>query len=76
MISHETYICQAVIMVTRRLAGKPPSPTRPVAVHRVRATDLPDEWVREAARPDSLLLLEHAALVRAYAALLATAHHE
>ena len=35
------------------------------------------EWVREGCQPDSPLLpLEHAALVRAYAALLAAVHHD
>jgi hypothetical protein len=38
--------------------------------------DLSDQWVREGCAPDSpLLLLEHTALVRAYAALLAAVHH-
>jgi hypothetical protein len=50
---------------------------RPAVVHRVRALDLSDQWVREGCRPDSPLLpLERAALVRAYAALLAAVHHE
>src|SRR5450756_2364523 len=49
---------------------------RPAAVHRVRAMDLSDEWVRQGRKPDSRLLpLEHAALVRSYAALLAAVHH-
>ena len=39
--------------------------------------DLSDQWVREGCQPDSPLLpLEHAALVRAYAALLAAVHHD
>jgi len=38
--------------------------------------DLSDEWIRQGRQPDSRLLpLEHAALVRAYAALLAAVHH-
>ena len=50
---------------------------RPAATHRVRAMDLSDQWVREGCRPDSPLLpLQRAALVRAYAALLAAVHHE
>jgi len=50
---------------------------RPAAVHRVEAMDLSDQWVREGCPPDSPLLpLEHAALVRAYAALLAAVHHK
>ena len=47
----------------------------PAAVHRARAMDLSDQWVREGCQPDSRLLpLEHAALVRSYAALLAAVH--
>jgi hypothetical protein len=50
---------------------------RTAAVHRVRAMDLSDQWVREGRRTDSPLLpLERAALIRAYAALLAAVHHE
>jgi len=37
---------------------------------------LSDQWVREGCLPNSPLLpLEHAALVRAYAALLAAVYH-
>jgi hypothetical protein len=50
---------------------------RPAAAHRAQAMDLSDQWVREGCQPDSPLLpLEHAALVRAYAALLAAVHHD
>ena len=43
---------------------------------RARAMDLSDQWIREGCPPDSPLLpLEHAALVRCYAALLAAVHH-
>jgi len=53
----------------------PPSAVRPAAAHRVQAMDLSDRWVAEGCRPDSpLLALEHAALVRSYAALLAAVH--
>jgi hypothetical protein len=39
--------------------------------------DLSDQWVREGCQPGSPLLpLERAALVRAYAALLAGVHRE
>jgi len=49
---------------------------RPAAVHRARAMELSDQWVKEGCQRDSHLLpLEHAALVRAYAALLAAVHH-
>ena len=59
------------------LFGETEATVRPAAVHRVQAMDLSDQWVREGCRPDSLLLSrERAALVRAYAALLAAVHHE
>jgi hypothetical protein len=58
------------------LYGEPDAALRPAAAHRARAMDLSDEWVRQGCRPDSgLLPLEHAALVRCYAALLAAVHH-
>jgi len=58
------------------LYGEPETALRPAAVHRARAMDLSDQWVRQGCRPDSRLLpLEHAALVRSYAALLAAVHH-
>jgi hypothetical protein len=57
------------------LFGETEAAVRPAAVHRVQAMDLSDQWVREGCRPDSPLLpLERAALVRAYAALLAAVH--
>jgi hypothetical protein len=57
------------------LYGEPEDALRPAAVHRARAMDLSDQWVNEGCQPDSPLLpLEHAALVRAYAALLAAVH--
>jgi hypothetical protein len=58
------------------LYGEPEEQIRPAAVHRARAVDLSDQWVAEGCPPDSPLLpLEHAALVRSYAALLAAVHH-
>ena len=58
------------------LYGEPETALRPAAQHRARAMDLSDQWVRQGCRPDSALLpLEHAALVRCYAALLAAVHH-
>jgi hypothetical protein len=58
------------------LYSEPEAALRPAAVHRARAMDLSDEWVRQGCQPDSgLLLQEHAALVRSYAALLAAVHH-
>ena len=57
------------------LYGEPEAALRPAAVHRARAMDLSDQWIREGCQPDSSLLpLEHAALVRCYAALLAAVH--
>jgi hypothetical protein len=57
------------------LYDEPEESLRPAAVHRARAMDLSDQWVKEGCQPDSSLLpLEHAALVRAYAALLAAVH--
>jgi hypothetical protein len=59
------------------LFGETEDAVRPAAVHRVQAMDLSDQWVREGCPPDSPLLpLERAALVRAYAALLAAVHRE
>jgi hypothetical protein len=58
------------------LFGQAEAMVRPAAVHRVQAMDLSDRWVREGCRSDSPLLpLGHAALVRAYAALLAAVHY-
>ena len=57
------------------LYSEPEAALRPAAIHRARAMDLSDQWVREGCQPDSRLLpLEHAALVRSYAALLAAVH--
>lgn len=59
------------------LFGQAEDAVRPAAAHRVRAMDLSDQWVRGGCRTDSPLLpLVRAALVRAYAALLAAVHHE
>jgi hypothetical protein len=58
------------------LYGDPEAELRPAAAHRAKAMELSDQWVKEGCHPDSELLpLEHAALVRAYAALLAAVHH-
>ena len=57
------------------LYGAPEAALQTAAVHRARAMDLSDQWVRQGCQPDSRLLpLEHAALVRSYAALLAAVH--
>ena len=58
------------------LYGEAEEAVRPAAVHRAKAMELSDQWVADGCRLDSdLLPLEHAALVRAYAALLAAVHH-
>ncbi len=58
------------------LFGEPEAEVRPAAVYWVRAMGLSDRWVREGCLPDSPLLpLVRAALVRAYAVLLAAVHH-
>jgi hypothetical protein len=58
------------------LYGEPQDAVRPAAAQRARAMDLSDQWVAEGCHPGSPLLpLEHAALVRCYAALLAAVHH-
>ena len=58
------------------LFGEPEAEVRPAAVYRVRAMGLSDQWVSEGCLPGSPLLpLVRAALVRAYAVLLAAVHH-
>ena len=58
------------------LYGEPEDAVRPAAAHRARAMDLSDQWIAGGCPADSPLLpLEHAALVRSYAALLAAVHH-
>jgi hypothetical protein len=58
------------------LYREPETALRPAAVHRARAMDLSDEWIRQGRQPESRLLpLEHAALIRSYAAMLAAVHH-
>jgi hypothetical protein len=68
-------LVQSLTRLYSYLYGEPEAALRPAAAHRARAMDLSDHWVREGCQPDSrLLALEHAALVRAYAALLAAVH--
>jgi hypothetical protein len=70
-------LVESLTRLYRYLYDEPESAVRPAAVHRARAMDLSDEWTRQGCQPDSELLpLEHAALVRCYAALLAAVHHE
>jgi hypothetical protein len=68
-------IVEALTRLYNYLYDEPEDALRPAAVHRTRAMELSDQWVKEGCQPDSPLLpLEHAALVRAYAALLAAVH--
>lgn len=68
-------LVQALTCLYGNLYGDPEAVLRPAATHRARAMDLSDEWIRQGCQPDSpLLALEHAALVRCYAALLAAVH--
>ena len=69
-------LVESVIRLYSYLFGETEAAVRPAAIHRVEAMDLSDQWVREGCPPDSSLLShERAALVRAYAALLAAVHH-
>jgi hypothetical protein len=69
-------LIDSLIRLYSYLYGESEEAVRPAAVHRARAMDLSDQWIEEGCQPDSPLLpLEHATLVRAYAALLAAVHH-
>src|SRR5260370_24568626 len=69
-------LVESLIRLYCYLYGEAEAALRPAAVHRAQAMDLSDQWVKQGCLPDSPLLpLEHAALVRAYAALLAVVHH-
>ena len=69
-------LVESLVRLYCYLYGEPEEAVRPAAVHRAKAMDLSDQWVSDGCQPDSdLLPLEHAALVRAYAALLAAVHH-
>jgi hypothetical protein len=69
-------LVQALTSLYCYLYSEPETALRPAAAHRARAMDLSDAWNRQGRKPDSPLLpLEHAALVRCYAALLAAVHH-
>jgi hypothetical protein len=68
-------LVQALTRLYCYLYGSQEADLLPAATHRARAMDLSDEWIRQGCQPDSPLLpLEHAALVRCYAALLAAVH--
>jgi hypothetical protein len=69
-------LVDAVTRLYAFLYREPESEVRAAAAHRARAMDISDQWVAEGCQEDSPLLpLEHAALVRSYAALLAAVHH-
>lgn len=69
-------LVDAVTRLYAFLYREPESEVRPAAAHRARAMEISDQWVAEGRHPDSpLLAMEHAALVRSYAALLAAVHH-
>jgi hypothetical protein len=69
-------LVESVTRLYSYLYREPEDAVRPAAVHRARAMDLSDQWIAEGCEHDSPLLpLEHAALVRSYAALLAAVHH-
>jgi uncharacterized protein DUF5995 len=68
-------LVDAVARLYAFLYQAPHHEVRPAAAHRAYAMDLSDRWVAEGCLPGSpLLALEHAALVRSYAALLAAVH--
>jgi hypothetical protein len=69
-------LVEALTRLYCHLYGEPEAAVRAAAQHRARAMDLSDQWVEQGRRPGSpLLAQERAALVRAYAALLAAVHH-
>ena len=69
-------LVESLLRLYSYLYGDPEAALRSAAVHRAQAMDLSDQWVREGCQPASRLLpLEHAALVRCYAAMLAAVHH-
>ena len=69
-------LVESLVRLYAYLFDEPEEAVRPAAVHRARAMELSDQWVEQGCQPGSPLLpLEHAALVRAYAALLAAVHH-
>jgi hypothetical protein len=69
-------LIDSLIRLYSYLYGESEEAVRPAAVHRAKAMDLSDQWIEEGCQPDSPLdPLEHAALVRAYAALLVVVHH-
>jgi hypothetical protein len=69
-------LVEALTRLYAFLYREPEPEVRPAAVHRAQAMDISDQWNAEGRHADSpLLALEHACLVRSYAALLAAVHH-
>ena len=69
-------LVESLVRLYCYLYGESEEAVRPAAAHRAKAMDLSDQWVADGCQPGSHLLpLEHAALVRSYAALLAAVHH-
>jgi hypothetical protein len=68
-------LVDALVRLYAFVFGVPESDVRPAAVHRSRAIEVSDQWVTQGRHPDSqLLVLERAALVRSYEALLVAVH--
>jgi len=68
-------LVDALVRLYAFVLGVAESDVRPAAVHRSRAMEVSDQWVTQGRRVDSpLLVLERAALVRSYEALLAAVH--
>ena len=68
-------LVDALVRLYAFVFGAPESDVRPAAVHRSRAMEVSDQWVAQGRHPDSpLLVLERAALVRSYEALLVAVH--
>jgi hypothetical protein len=69
-------LVEALTRLYAFLYGEPEPEVRPAAIYRAQAMEISDQWNTEGRHADSPLLpLEHAALVRSYAALLAAVHN-
>jgi hypothetical protein len=69
-------LVEALTRLYAFLYREPEPEVRPAAIYRAQAMEISDQWNTEGGYADSPLLpLEHAALVRSYAALLAAVHH-
>jgi hypothetical protein len=68
-------LVDALVRLYAFVFGVAESDVRPAAVHRSQAMEVSDQWVAQGRRPGSpLLVLERAALVRSYEALLVAVH--